>query len=75
MSYKYDDEVKNTYMNVQSKPEIIKAALGDQTKDPEIPAALPELKKKVSNKKSKKYSVAQILEIYQTLGRFKSPIS
>ena len=56
MTYKYDDEVKNTYMNVQSKPEIIKAALGDSVPDPEM--KIPDLKKKTSSKKYKKYTVA-----------------
>lgn len=28
MTYKYDSEVKNSYMTVQASPEVIKAAMG-----------------------------------------------
>ena len=28
MTYKYDAEVKNSYMTVQASPEVIKAAMG-----------------------------------------------
>jgi hypothetical protein len=59
LTKQYDQEVDKSYMNVQSHPQIIKAALG-QTEAP---------------RKTIRYSKDEILAIFQTMGNFRSPLT
>ena len=73
MTYKYDDEVKNSYMTVQASPEVIKAAMGMNVHRKEPAGKGAEANTEADEPKMRKYTRDQVGKIFAAMDRDLKP--
>ena len=78
MTYKYDNEVKNSYMTVTASPEVIKAAMGMNVPQAKQPGSaekeIVKPKEEEVKVKTTRYSKDQMSAIFKGMRKFTSPL-